>query len=257
MRSLFFYLCIGVVGVLLPVRSVGAFACSIVDGDLNPAVKRSVESAVAVKVVFVSTDGSEISNSGSGFVVSRDGYVVTAQHVIEQYQHTSSLGRARYRVIFHDCRVYEAKFVAGGWVGGFIPDAALLKIEHTRNDFVPLPIASARNVRTGDRVFAIGTPNGSLGIVMSGDVLEPRIYRKRIGVLPFIYASTPLQPGNSGGALVNESGSVIGLAIGCDGVDAGEAGFICVSGGYFTPIDLVMTWISSLRISSLKTVSSP
>lgn len=139
---------------------------------------------------------------GSGFIVSSDGIAVTNFHVIE--------GAESAKATFHDGSTAE---VAGTFYVDEDRDIAILKISAPRKlHFVPL---SSETARKGERVIAIGTPNGLSFSVTEGIVSAVRLGSElsEFGLnVPgtWIQTSTPISPGNSGGPLINASGSVIG-----------------------------------------------
>jgi serine protease Do len=136
---------------------------------------------------------------GSGVVVSRDGYILTNHHVIE--------GSERVRVDFSDDRSYEARAV-----GSDAPsDLAVLKIE--ASNLATLPLADSDKARVGDVVLAIGNPLGigqtvTMGII-SGKGRAPRTTDNAFE--DFIQTDAPINQGNSGGALVNTRGELVGI----------------------------------------------
>jgi serine protease Do len=141
-------------------------------------------------------------SSGSGFIVSRDGYILTNNHVVE--------GADRIRVAMQDRRIYDAKLI------GRDPstDVAVLKIEG--RNFTPLSFGDDETLRVGEWVLAIGNPLGLDFTVTAGIVsakgrglsgLNPDAY----AITDFIQTDAAINPGNSGGPLVNSKGEVIGV----------------------------------------------
>jgi serine protease Do len=136
--------------------------------------------------------------SGSGVIISRDGYILTNNHVVD--------GAQEVTVTLADQRVYKAKVV------GRDPktDLAVLKIEAKE----PLPVASmgdSDQLKVGDWVLAIGNPFGLSHSVTAGIVsAKGRV----IGAGPyddFIQTDAPINPGNSGGPLFNMQGEMVGI----------------------------------------------
>jgi serine protease Do len=141
-------------------------------------------------------------SSGSGFLVSRDGYILTNNHVVD--------GAHRVRVAMQDRRVYEAKIV------GTDPttDVAVLKIEG--KDFTALAFGDDEQVRIGEWVLAIGNPLGldftvTAGIVSAKGRALPGLNPEEYAITDFIQTDAAINPGNSGGPLVNSRGEVIGI----------------------------------------------
>jgi serine protease Do len=143
--------------------------------------------------------------SGSGFIVSKDGYILTNNHVVENFD--------RVNVTLTDHRTFKARVV------GRDPttDVAVIKIEGK-----DLPTASLGNdegTRVGEWVLAIGNPLGldftvTAGIVSAkgrGGADLPGLNRDAYSITDFIQTDAAINPGNSGGPLVNSRGEVIGI----------------------------------------------
>ena len=136
-------------------------------------------------------------SSGSGFILSSDGYIMTNHHVVN--------GANKILIITNDKSSYEAKLIGTDKRS----DLALLKI-----DAINLPtvkIASDDNVKLGEWVLAIGSPFGFNQTVTAGIVSGKQ--RKLAGdnYVPYIQTDVAINPGNSGGPLFNLSGEVIGV----------------------------------------------
>jgi S1-C subfamily serine protease len=133
---------------------------------------------------------------GSGFFVTDDGYVVTWEHVVRgatSFRVKSRSGSHAARLVKRDRSI----------------DVALLKVEGAFN---ALPVAPEPSVKLGDAVFTVGFPNP----VVQGE--KPKLTRGEISSMAgirdnprYFQISVPVQPGNSGGALVDESGNVVGV----------------------------------------------
>ncbi|UII27315.1 trypsin-like peptidase domain-containing protein [Fulvivirga maritima] len=147
--------------------------------------------------------GGPSQSSGSGVIVSDDGYIVTNNHVIED--------ASQIEVILNDNRTYFAKVV------GTDPttDLALIKIAAESLNFVEY--GDSDNVKTGEWVLAIGNPFDLNSTVTAGIVSAKA---RNIGILrdknnlqieSFIQTDAAVNPGNSGGALVNLKGKLIGI----------------------------------------------
>ncbi|MCK5664649.1 MAG: Do family serine endopeptidase, partial [Thiotrichaceae bacterium] len=134
---------------------------------------------------------------GSGFIISKDGYIVTNNHVIKDAD--------QIKVILHDKTQYDAKIIGTDP----ITDLALIKIKG--KDFVSLKFGSSSKTEVGSWVVAIGSPFGLEQTVTAGIVsAKGRI----IGSGPyddFIQTDASINPGNSGGPLLNLKGEVIGI----------------------------------------------
>ena len=165
-------------------------------------------------------------SSGSGFIVSKDGYILTNNHVVD--------GSDQVTVRLLDRREFKAKVV------GTDPntDLAVLKIE--AKNLVPAPLGSSSAARVGEWVLAVGNPLGdNLTFTVTSGIISAK---GRTLALPgqsdrsiqdFIQTDAAINPGNSGGPLVSVRGEVIGV----NSAIASETGFY--SGyGFAIPIDL-------------------
>jgi serine protease Do len=149
--------------------------------------------------------------SGSGFVIDSEGYIVTNAHVVN--------GAQRVEVVLPPSASYGSLGTALSGKIEIVPariigvarekDLALLKIEN--NKLPALPLASYRDVRQGHTVFAFGSPEGLRNSITHG--LVSAVARQLDPDSPLIYIQTdaPINPGNSGGPLVNLNGEVVGV----------------------------------------------
>jgi S1-C subfamily serine protease len=139
---------------------------------------------------------------GSGFVLDKQGHIVTNYHVVE--------GAAQVQVSFSDQSTYEADVV------GTDPstDLAVLRVDVSSRALTPLALADSDDVRVGDPVVAIGNPFGldrtaTAGIVsaLQRNVTAP----DGAAIDHVIQTDAPINPGNSGGPLINAAGEVVGV----------------------------------------------
>jgi len=148
-------------------------------------------------------NGAPSQSSGSGVIVSDDGYIVTNNHVIED--------ASEVEVILNDNRSYEAKVI------GVDPqtDLALLKVEAKALTYVSY--GNSDNVKIGEWVLAVGNPFNLTSTVTAGIVSAKA---RNIGILrdgsglqieSFIQTDAAVNPGNSGGALINLKGELVGI----------------------------------------------
>ncbi|GAB4407578.1 MAG: trypsin-like peptidase domain-containing protein [Bacteroidia bacterium] len=139
--------------------------------------------------------------SGSGVIVSADGYIITNNHVID--------GADDIEVALNDKHTYKATLV------GADPstDLALLRIE--ADNLVPVVLGNSDEVRVGQWVLAIGNPFNLTSTVTAGIVSAKgrniNILRDRAAIESFIQTDAAVNPGNSGGALVDLQGRLIGI----------------------------------------------
>lgn len=139
--------------------------------------------------------------SGSGVIISPDGYIVTNDHVIS--------GADKVEVVLNDKQKYIAEVI------GADPstDIALLKVD--AEDLAFLPFANSDSVRVGEWVLAVGNPFNLESTVTAGIVSAKgrniNILDDNAAIESFIQTDAAVNPGNSGGALVNIQGQLIGV----------------------------------------------
>ena len=160
-------------------------------------------------VVYIRSQGQPTSgynarkqgqNSGSGVLISNDGYIITNQHVIND--------ASQVDVTLDDNRTFSAR-VAGSDSG---TDLALLKIEATGLDF--LVFGDSDSLQIGEWVMAVGNPFRLQSSVTAGIVSAKArsldLYGNQ-GIESFIQTDAAINPGNSGGALINTRGDLVGI----------------------------------------------
>lgn len=144
---------------------------------------------------------------GSGFIIRKDGYILTADHVVE--------GSRKIKVVLLADKnghgeEYEARILGRSKKRG----VALLKIE-PRHALPVLPLGNSSNLKIGDQVLAVGNPYGLSHTVTSGIVsfIGRKLPegRRKDGQLEFIQIDAPINPGNSGGPLLNLLGEAVGI----------------------------------------------
>ena len=163
----------------------------------------TVNSVVSINCSSVSTNifGQSVqsASSGSGFIITQDGYIVTNHHVIS--------GASSVTVTLHDGREYPATVV--GSDSDY--DVAVLKINAT--DLQPVTLGNSSSVNVGDSVLAIGNPLGELTFSMSQGIVSCCDRAINVDGTPFnmIQVDASINPGNSGGPLMNLYGEVVGI----------------------------------------------
>ncbi|MCM1301655.1 MAG: Do family serine endopeptidase [Alistipes senegalensis] len=143
----------------------------------------------------------ERRGGGSGVILSPDGYIVTNNHVAD--------GATTLRVKLYDGRKFDAKLIGKDAA----TDLALLKID--ADDLPTLPLGSSDALRLGEWVLAIGSPFDLQSTITAGIVSAKA---RQLGAIPndfsiesFIQTDAAVNPGNSGGALVNTRGELVGI----------------------------------------------
>ncbi len=160
--------------------------------------------------------------AGSGFIISKDGLIITNNHVVDQAD--------KITVILSDNAEAEAKLI------GTDPrsDVALIKID-VKTDLPTIPLGDSDNLEVGEWVIAIGNPFGLSQTVTVGVVSAKG--RSRMGINEyenFIQTDAAINPGNSGGPLLNIHGEVIGMNSALYSRTGGYMGI-----GFAIPINMV------------------
>ena len=173
--------------------------------------------------------------TGTGFVIERDGSIVTNAHVVE--------GATQVAVQFGNEKVARARIL------GTDPstDLALLKVDPDGLGLRPLELGSSRNVRVGDPTVAIGNPFGLDRTLTTGVVsaLQRTIRRcEGFSIDDVIQTDAAINPGNSGGPLLDATGRVIGVN---SQIQTGGSGGGSVGIGFAVPIDTVKEVIPQLE----------
>lgn len=135
--------------------------------------------------------------TGSGVIISSDGYIVTNNHVVE--------GADELTVTLNDNREFSARIIGTDKS----TDLALIKVN--AKDLPTLPIANSDNVKVGEWVIAVGNPFGLNNTVTAGIISAKARSLGANGVESFIQTDAAINAGNSGGALVNTQGELVGI----------------------------------------------
>jgi serine protease Do len=165
---------------------------------------------------------------GSGFIISKDGYVLTNHHVVD--------GADEIVVRLADRKSYEAKVIGSDKAS----DVALLKIE--AEDLPTLKIGSSSRLKVGEWVLAIGSPFGFDHTVTAGIVSAKGRSLPSENYVPFIQTDVAINPGNSGGPLFDMDGKVVGIN---SQIYSRTGGFMGLS--FAIPIELAMDVAEQLR----------
>lgn len=171
--------------------------------------------------------------SGSGFIISDDGYILTNHHVIE--------GADSITVTAYDGTKYKAELV-GSYAAN---DIAVLKID--AKNLVPVSLGSSDNLKVGDNVVAIGNPLGELTFSLTSGVVSAldREITTNNGTMNLIQTDCAINSGNSGGALFNMYGEVIGITNAkYSSSSSGEASIDNI--GFAIPVDQIKGIVSSI-----------
>ncbi|WP_107859385.1 DegQ family serine endoprotease [Neisseria cinerea] len=168
-------------------------------------------------------------NFGSGFIISKDGYILTNTHVVT--------GMGSIKVLLNDKREYTAKLIGSD----IQSDVALLKIDATE-DLPVVKIGNPKDLKPGEWVAAIGAPFGFDNSVTSGIVSAKGRSLPNESYTPFIQTDVAINPGNSGGPLFNLKGQVVGIN---SQIYSRSGGFMGIS--FAIPIDVAMNVAEQLK----------
>ncbi len=163
--------------------------------ELDPAeiYEKNVNSIVSIE-----GEGEDNYGSGTGVVMTEDGYILTNAHVVADMR--------RVRVVFSDDSYLPARLVGADAE----EDVAVLKVE--AENLTPAEFGDSDQLRCGDMVVAIGDPLGYRTSITQGIVSALGRTVEVDGVLmDLIQTSAPINFGNSGGALINDHGQVVGI----------------------------------------------
>lgn len=173
---------------------------------------------------FFGTGPTQRVSTGSGVIISKDGYIITNNHVVD---------RAETIEVVHQKRTFPAKLIGTDKN----TDIAVLKVE---TDNLPaIQLGSSRNLRIGEWVIAVGNPFNLTSTVTAGIVSAKE---RQINILggefpleSFIQTDAPINPGNSGGALVNVRGELVGINTAILSRTGSYTGY-----GFAVPVDIAM-----------------
>ena len=190
---------------------------SINDTGVSVATK-VLPSVVGIKVTYAinsvfSQNSSTATAEGSGVIISSDGYILTNNHVVNSSSSNSSsfyeLGKATKITVtlYNDTTEYEAKIIGTDSE----TDLAVIKIDQT--DLTSATLGDSSTVQVGEWCMAIGNPLGMQSSVTTGTIsaLNREVTDSDGKIYKVIQTDAAINSGNSGGALVNSNGEVIGI----------------------------------------------
>lgn len=172
---------------------------------------------------------------GSGVIISPDGYIVTNNHVID--------GAERLEITLNDNRTYDATVI------GTDPmtDLALIKID--ASDLPVIAMGNSENLKVGEWVLAVGNPFGFTSTVTTGivsakarSIAGATHGRGSMGIESYIQTDAAVNPGNSGGALVNLAGELVGINTAIYSQTGNYAGY-----SFAVPTSIVKKVVGDLR----------
>ena len=164
--------------------------------------KANINSVVSINTTITTNVFNQTvqnASAGSGFIITKDGYIVTNYHVIDSAD--------TVKVTLYDGATYDAKIVGGDEDY----DIAVLKIDAT--DLQAVTFGDSTKLQVGESIAAIGNPLGELTFSMSEGIVSSVDRAINVDGTPFnmIQVSAAINPGNSGGPLFNTYGEVVGI----------------------------------------------
>jgi putative serine protease PepD len=220
---------------------VNSSAAQSGDGSVEQVAQNLLPSVVKIDV-----SGPGGAGSGSGFIVTSDGQIVTNNHVVELAGDSGEL-----EVSFNDGTHAKAKIVGTDP----LTDTAVIQAEDV-SGLTPVTIGSSDSLQVGQSVVAIGSPFGLDATVTTGIVsaLKRPVNVGSDGqgnstVYPAVQTDAAINPGNSGGPLVDMNGHVVGINASIQTTSQGETGGEpgSIGLGFAIPIDEVMPVIEQLE----------
>ena len=195
---------------ILPVSNTNLYGTN---ADFTEAAEKTVHAVVHVKNVAVykgprniwefyqygNSEGRALQGAGSGVIITPDGYIVTNNHVIK--------GASELEVTLNNNQTYKAEVVGSDPSS----DIALIKINAEDLDYIPF--GDSNNIELGEWVLAVGNPFNLRSTVTAGIVSAKArdLNARDNSPQSFIQTDAAVNPGNSGGALVNINGELVGI----------------------------------------------
>ncbi|MDP4679788.1 MAG: trypsin-like peptidase domain-containing protein [Cyclobacteriaceae bacterium] len=179
---------------------------------------------------FFEPRSSQQVSTGSGVFYSKDGFIVTNNHVIEDADEIE---------VIHNKRTYKAEII------GTDPSTDLAVIKISGTSFPTIPLGSSAGVKVGEWALAVGNPFNLTSTVTAGIVSAKgrniNILKDKFPIESFIQTDAAINPGNSGGALVNIQGELIGINTAILSRTGSYAGY-----GFAIPVDIVKKVVNDL-----------
>jgi S1-C subfamily serine protease len=195
-------------------RSMNSTAISAAAIDFTLAAEKTIHSVVHVKNISVRAQSNPLDiffgngngtrkyeqvGTGSGVIISPDGYIVTNNHVID--------GANDLQITLNNKKKYQAELIGSDETN----DIALLKI-NVDEELPYTPFANSDTIKIGEWVLAVGNPYNLTSTVTAGIIsAKGRDLEGNRNIESFIQTDAAVNPGNSGGALVNTKGELVGI----------------------------------------------
>ena len=198
-------------------------------------IARCMSTVVSIDITVSSGSQSEIAGSGSGTIITSDGYIVTCNHVVE--------GAANIYVYLNDGSHYEAALIGTDPV----TDIAVVKINADGVQFPAAVMGTSNNLLVGQSVYAIGNALGELSNTVTDGIISGLDRDVEISgqSMTLLQTSAAINSGNSGGALFLDTGELIGV-VNAKTSGTTSSGASIEGLGFAVPIDLAKPIISDI-----------
>lgn len=207
----------------------------VYDANVDSCVSINTSGTASVGYnIFHQQIQREFASAGSGFILTKDGYIATNCHVIEN---ASSV-----KVTLNDGTTYDAQII--GSDSDY--DIAILKVDPGETELKPVTIGTSASLKVGEDVSTIGNPLGQLTFSLAHGVVSCLNREINLEGTPFnmIQIDTNINPGNSGGPLFNQYGEVVGIVTAkTSSTGSGDA---AEGLGFAIPIDDVLSMLKDI-----------
>ena len=189
-------------------------------------INTTVYESIFPAIVSIEGDIPKGSSSGTGCVISPDGYILTSSHVVKNAKNIE--------VTMNTGKVYPAKILK---ISGKNKDLAILKIE-PKTELKSVTLGNSEDIKVGQRVLAIGNPFGFNGTLTTGIISRIDYTNNRI------QTDAAINPGSSGGPIVNINAEVIGISQSIFNPDNNQSN---IGIGFAVPVNEAKSLIKSLK----------
>ena len=205
------------------------------DADKVETIARCMSAVVSIDITMMSGTGDVYAGSGSGVIITADGYVVTCNHVVEN--------AAKIYVYLNDGSQYEAALIGNDPV----TDIAVVKISADGTSFPCATLGTSSSLRVGQSVYAIGNALGELSNTVTEGIISGLDRDIEIDgqSMTLIQTSAAINSGNSGGALFLDDGTLIGV-VNSKTSGTTSSGAVIEGLGFAVPIDLAKPIITDI-----------
>ena len=215
------------------VLNTAASGKTMSDAEIYAAAVNSVVSINTTSQAGINIFGQPVqaASSGSGFILSSDGYILTNCHVVQK--------ASTVEVTTYSGDTFQAQVIGGD------PDYDIAVLKVSASGLQSASLGDSDTLNVGDRVLAIGNPLGELTFSMSGGMVSSVNRAINVSGTPFhmIQTDTSINPGNSGGPLLNTSGEVVGIV---SAKYSSSNGKIVEGIGFAIPINDVRTMVQDI-----------